>query len=462
MKITTRLNTIRTRLTLWYVVLLAVTVLGFCLYLQFELELSLAAQVDAGLQVAASQLLVDVDDTVDPPMLRPMSDSAVDQLMQSRSALRIVSANGDVVAEVGQFPQRGSVSPSVAGFETIVIDGTAWRIYTQRVETQAQQFNAWLQMAQSLNVVYETRNSLLQLIMIGVPITLIIAGLGGTFMAIRALRPVDVITHTVKEINARDMTKRIAFKGSADELGRLTETLNSMLDRLQSGFEKERRFTADASHELRTPLTSIKGQISVTLSRKRTPAEYEATLHHIQHETDRLIRLANDLLFLTRLDGAPGLSLPEQIDLTDLLGAVVEQICVLAAEKQIILTTDIPASVPMIGITDHLIRLFLNLLDNAVKYTPAGGSITVSAVQSKTEVLIAIRDTGIGISAEHLPHLFERFYRAEADRKYSGGAGLGLSIAHQIVREHLGSLHVESTVGHGTTITVSLPVAPHK
>ncbi|MBK9747928.1 MAG: HAMP domain-containing protein [Chloroflexi bacterium] len=282
MKNWTRLNTLHTRLTLWYVALLAVTVLGFCLYLQFELELSLANQVDAGLQVAASQLLVDVDDSVDPPMLRPMSDSAVTQLMQSRFALRLVNESGEVVAEVGIFPEGIPVTPTRTGFTTAEAEGTTWRILTQRVETQTQQFDAWLQMAQSLNMVADTRSSVLRIILIGVPLVLIVAGLGGTFMATRALRPVDAITRTVQSINATDMTRRIPIQQTADEIGRLATTLNSMLDRLQFGFEKERRFTADASHELRTPLTAIKGQIGVTLARSRTPDEYEATLSQVQ------------------------------------------------------------------------------------------------------------------------------------------------------------------------------------
>ncbi len=457
MKFLMQFNTLRTRLTLWYVLLLAITVLGFGLYLQFELEASLANHMDAGLQVAASQLLVDVDDSVDPPMLRPMSDSAVDQLMQSRFALRMINAQGEVVAEVGSFPPGIAVAPDHPGFETVEAGGTSWRIFTQRVETQTQQFDAWLQMAQSLNVVTETRSSVLNIILIGVPITLIVAGLGGTFMATRALRPVDEITRTVQAINATDMTRRILYQGSADEIGRLTETLNLMLDRLQSGFEKERRFTADASHELRTPLTAIKGQIGVALSRQRSPDEYEITLNQIQLETNRLIRVANDLLFLTRLDGASMLAQTEAINLSDLLGAAVDQMAVIAADKQISVTTDIPDSIPMTGMTDHLIRLFLNLLDNAVKYTPHGGSIHVRAEQNKAETLISIEDTGEGIDPEHLPHLFERFYRAEADRKYSGGAGLGLAIARQIVREHSGSITIDSTVGHGTRVTVCLP-----
>jgi signal transduction histidine kinase len=234
-----------------------------------------------------------------------------------------------------------------------------------------------------------------------------------------------------------------------------------MLDRLQAAFETERRFTADASHELRTPLTAIKGQIGVTLTRTRTPEEYENALHHIQHETDRLIRLANDLLFLARLDNASLRWQPEDINLSDLLSAVVDQLEIMAQEKAITLTTDIPPRIIIHGMADHLIRLFLNLLDNAVKYTPAGGHIMLTA-QSEAEVCIAIHDNGPGIAPEHLPHLFQRFYRAEAERTYKGGAGLGLAIAYQIARAHNGSITVESYLASGTTFTVHLPLTPQK
>lgn len=453
-----KLGTIRTRLTLWYVFLLGVTVLGFSIYLQFELQTNLEQQIDTSLEVAASQLLVDVDDTVDPPTLRPMSETAVDRLIQSRFALRLINEEGQVVAEVGTFPPLLSTLPTIAGFETLEIEGTSWRIYSQPVETQARQFNTWLQMAQSLNSVYSARNSLFQLILIGLPITLIAAAIVGNFMANRALRPVDTITRTAQAINATDMTQRIARHGPADELDRLTETLNSMLDRLQMAFEAERRFTADASHELRTPLTSIKGQIGVTLTRQRTPAEYENTLLHIQNETDRLTRLVNDLLFLARLDTAPLRWQPEVVNLSHLLEAVVDQIQLMAAQKQIALRADIPEAIPIEGIPDHLIRLFLNLLDNAVKYTPNGGQIELLAHQTGTDVCITIRDTGPGIAHEHHARLFERFYRVERDRAYiSGGAGLGLALAYQIVREHNGSIHVQSAVNQGAAFTVQLP-----
>ncbi len=454
----TRLTTLRFRLTLWYVLFLALTILGFSMYLELQLQINLAAQVDEGLQVAASQLLVNVDDTVDPPVLRAISESAVNRLMQFRFAVRLVRETGEILTQIGQFPPIATDLNTTADYQTITVDGTVWRIYTQQVENDAGSINAWVQLAQSLNLVYDTRNSLLQVIGLGLPLILIVAAAVGLFIANRALRPVDSITRTVQAINATDLTQRVSHSGTADELGRLTQTLNSMLDRLQAAFETERRFTADASHELRTPLTVIKGQIGVTLTRQRTAQEYEETLQHLQVETERLVRLANDLLFLARLDAAPLRWTLELINLSDLLGAVSDQIRVVAEAKGIQLQAEIPPLIPIMGMADHLIRLFLNILDNAVKYTPQGGSVLLTVTLAARNAQVAIRDSGAGIAPEHLPHLFERFYRAERGRAYAGGAGLGLAIAYQIARAHEGSISVESTPGSGTTVMVRLPL----
>lgn len=455
-----KLGTIRLRLTLWYVFLLALTVLAFSFYLELELQTHLSAQIDAGLQVSASQILLDMDDSVNPPVLRPMSQNAVANLTQSSFAVRLVSSTGEVLSEIGGFP---NFDPSLdtPGFVGTTIDGVPWRIYTEQVETEVGRFDAYVQIAQSLNLVDATRNSLLNLIALGLPLILIAAAAGGLFIANRALRPVATITSTVQAINATDLSQRIVYDGASDELSRLTETLNSMLDRLQAGFETERRFTADASHELRTPLTAIKGQIGVTLTRPRTAEEYQDTLRQLQRETDRLVRLSNDLLFLARLDAAPLSWMPEQINLSDLLGAVIDQSRIVAEQKSITVNTQMPASLPINGVADHLIRLFLNVLDNAVKYTPAGGQVTVTAITSRNEVIVTIQDSGPGIAPDHLPHLFERFYRVERGRgSDTGGSGLGLAIAYQIARAHSGSIRVESKPGAGSSFIITLPLAP--
>jgi heavy metal sensor kinase len=448
---------IRLRLILWYVFFLAVIILGFSLYLQFELQNSLFTQVDAGLQVAASQLLVDVDDTVDPPALRPMSQATAETVNQSRFALRMVTLTGEVTAEVGNFPEI-PITP-IEGFQTITYDGIHWRTYTQRVVTNAGEFDVLLQMAQSLNIVDNAQSSLIRLMLIGIPIVLFIAGLVGMFIADRSLRPLSIMTSTAQQVNAAELTQRIDYEGPSDELGRLAGTLNSMLDRLESAFEYERRFTADASHELRTPLTAIKGQIGVTLSRVRTPEEYQVTLMHIQHETDRLIRLTNDLLFLARLDTSLPSRQDEPLNLSDLLEAVVDQMRLVADEKGLQIVSTLPERIELVGIPDHLIRLFLNLIDNAIKFTPMNGTVTISSQHSDHDVQISIADTGQGIAPEHLTRIFQRFYRAESDRSTRGGGiGLGLAIAYQIAKEHQGRIEVESRLGEGSTFRVFLPL----
>lgn len=453
-----RLKTIRVRLTFWYIGLLALTVLGFSFFLYYELQDILSDQIDAGIQIAASQLLVDVDDSVNPPLLRPMSEEAAAHILQSSFASRMVTADGRVVADVGDFPDLAFRLPVSIGFQSLEIDGVPWRIYTQNVETNNRQFDVWLQVGQSLNVLDDTQRTLFRLILVGLPVVLLLTAIAGMFMASRALNPVDTITKTVQDIHATDMSKRIRYHGPNDELGRLTKTLNLMLERLQAAFDTERRFTADASHELRTPLTVIKGHIGVTLGRRRSPQEYEEMLRQIESETERLIRLVNDLLFLARLDATPLRWEPEVVNLSDLLEAVFDQMQMLAAEKGIALSASIAEQIVVPGIADHLIRLFLNLVDNALKYTAAGGQVRLALRVDGPNARIQVTNSGSGIAAEHLPHLFKRFYRGARDQGAQNGAGLGLPIAAQIAHTHGGAIEIDSAPHQGTTVTVFLPL----
>ncbi|MFM7369698.1 MAG: histidine kinase dimerization/phospho-acceptor domain-containing protein, partial [Sphaerospermopsis kisseleviana] len=209
----------------------------------------------------------------------------------------------------------------------------------------------------------------------------------------------------VQAIGPNDFTQRIGYQGSTDEVGRLAITLDGMLDRLQAAFEHERRFTADASHELRTPLTVIKGRLGVTLSRERTPEAYHHTLQELQREVDRLIRLANGLLFLTRLDQSESEYqwTLTNVDLSELLEVLIEQIQLLAADKNITICASIKPLLYITGNSDHLTSLFLNLLDNAIKYTSPEGKISVETYRENEQVKVTITNTGKGIASEHLP-----------------------------------------------------------
>ncbi|WP_017746569.1 sensor histidine kinase [Scytonema hofmannii] len=318
----------------------------------------------------------------------------------------------------------------------------------------------WLQVAQSLESISKATEHLLTLMLFSCPFILLIVGFGGLFFAERVLRPINRIIHTAQAIGPNDFTQRIGDRGSTDEIGRLSITMDKMLDRLQEAFEHERRFTADVSHELRTPLTVIKGRLGVTLSQSRSVEEYESTLRELQGDVDSLIRLTNRLLFLARLEQSESeyqFSLTN-IDLSDLLEILVEQIQPTAEIKNITISINIEPSLYIAGNSDHLTRMFLNLLDNAIKYTNREGQITVRAHGERGLAKVTVTNTGKGIEAEHLPHLFERFYRVESDRsRDTGGSGLGLAIAHEIVRLHRGSIHVTSQPNRLTTFTVQLP-----
>jgi heavy metal sensor kinase len=458
-------GTLRTRLTLWYVLLLGLSLLLFSGYLYLQLERSLLAQTDVELQLASAQAFANLEDEDGNnhgtfPNTEDYQYTAR-RLSQASLAVRLITLKRKVLNGFGEYRELPIWVPTAPGYATITAGETRWRIYSQKIEAYNHPIFYWLQVGQSLSSEQKTLSSLYGQILLGLPLVLFLAGLGGLFLANRALRPIDRITHTAQAISANDLSRRIGYQGSADEVGRLAITFDRMLDRLQDAFERERRFTADASHELRTPLTAIKGRISVTLSRSRTPFEHENTLRALEQQVDRLIRLSTDLLFLARLEQGHLCPSPSALVLSDLLETILEQAQPLAQMRHITLSGDIPSDLYIYGDLDYLIRLFLNLLDNAIKYTPLGGRVTVQAEGKGAFVRVAVSDTGAGIPPESLPHLFERFYRVEADRSRStGGAGLGLAIAWEIARAHGGTLSVQSQLGLGSTFIVHLPVQP--
>jgi heavy metal sensor kinase len=250
----------------------------------------------------------------------------------------------------------------------------------------------------------------------------------------------------------------LKYQGPIDELGQLALTFDQMLIRLENAFERERRFTGDAAHELRTPLTALKGQIEVTLSQPRDLVEYENKLRELASQVERLIRLSNALLFLSLSDQKRLSWNPVNVDLEEILDMIIEQITPLAEEKKLAFTTDFQADLSIVGDIDHLTRLFLNIFDNAIKYTPKGGKITVKTERDTQNMIIDIHNSGPGIPMEHLPHLFDRFYRVETDRSsQTGGTGLGLAIVQEIVRLHVGKISVTSGISQGVRFTLSFP-----
>jgi heavy metal sensor kinase len=456
---------IRARLTLWYVVLLALTFATVGAYLIFRFQRSLTATVDHALKITVVKTVSALDEEDFLATGRYTFDTVQKSRIESAGfAMRIVSPQGavwDTFGEIQDVPAWGPAAEGYTNQRGRADEDDQWRVFSRPVVDSNNQTTAWVQAAQSVASINETLSDLRrQLLWGGIPLVLIFAGIGGYFLASRALRPIETITGAAQEINAQDLSRRLAYQGPRDEIGDLAKTFDQMIARLESSFERERRFTGDAAHELRTPLTILKGQVEVTLSRPRNAAEYEQKLHELSAQVDRLIRLSNALLFLSQSDQDQIAFQRTRINLRELLEVLLEQTRPLAAERNIQVIASLEGDHYVGGDQDYLIRLFMNLLENALKYTPSGGQVTVSVESENDECVVAIHNTGAGIPAENIPHLFERFYRVDADRSsQTGGSGLGLAIAQEIARRHGGRIEVHSDASTGVTFSVSLPAA---
>ena len=453
---------IRIRLTFWYVFLLAITFGLLGTYLFFRFQNSLRSTIDHSLDIAVSRTIaaLDQDDFQETGQLS-FDIVGRAEISPPGFAMRLLSSQGDVWDTFGQIQRVSDWGQTGSGYTTQkgnLDEDDQWRILTQPMFDSNHQIVAWVQAAQSLVTINETLQDLQEQMLLAIPLILIFAGFGGYFLADRALRPIDHITKAAQQITAQDLSSRLAYQGMQDEVGRLAQTFDQMLERLQASFERERRFTSDAAHELRTPLTVLRGQIEVVLNRSRQPAEYQEKLRELSAEVNRLIRLSNALLFLSRSDQNQILFERKRIDLKELLEVLAEQIQPLAQEKKIRLESNLQNDVYTSGDHDHLVRLFMNLFENALKFTPPGGVIRVNAENRSDFCDVFIHNSGSEIPAEHLPHLFERFYRADDDRSsQTGGSGLGLAIAHEIVRLHGGRISAQNGSGGGVTFTVRLP-----
>ncbi|MBL7999432.1 MAG: HAMP domain-containing protein, partial [Candidatus Kapabacteria bacterium] len=314
-----------------------------------------------------------------------------------------------------------------------------------------------------LTEIQDTLNELFGVFLFGLPVALFISILGGYLLARYSLRPVDVLTHTAHEITAHNLGMRLPAPPVNDEIGRLTDTLNEMIARLESSFAQIRQFTSDASHELRTPLAILMGELELILRRPRTPDDYQQAISSALEEVVRLSKVVESLLDISRAEtGQVHLQL-DLMNISKLTEDVCEDLEIIAAEKQIAMKYEIQPFATIVGDQARLHQVLLNVIDNAIKYTREGGSVGVKLWVENTQTLISVSDTGIGIPADDIPHIFDRFYRVDKSRtRYDvPGTGLGLSIVKWIVEAHKGTITAASTENKGTVITITLPADPH-
>ena len=457
-----KLGTLRVRLTVWYVVLLALTLVAHGAILTFSLERWLYAGVDRVLADGARQAvgvlgLVRDDQELQEEFRRinvgtivGVYDTSGTTLLAGRSLPRPLER---VLPPVGSEAQIQTVSNR---------EGASWRVLVQRAIVPDKPERVLL-VARSSGFVQLTVGELALLVAVTTPLTLLLAIAGGVFLVQRALGPIEQITRTAEAINAEDLSQRLRLPRSPDEVGRLAVTFDQMLDRLDSAFEYQSQFTADASHELRTPLSMIVSRAATALERASTIAECHAALQEVRDEGLHMGRIVNDLLMLAKGDAGHALAVTERLDTGLLANSVVDAMQSLADDRAVALEAQVDDGIDVIGDQTRLTQLMVNLVDNALAHTPPGGRVLVGVRATRDTAVIEVIDTGTGIPAEVLPRVFERFFRGERDRDRScphGGAGLGLSLCLSIARAHGGDIDLESTPATGTRATVRLPLAP--
>lgn len=453
---------IRWRLTLWYVALLALALAIFSGGFYLGLRYLLYDAIDTTLRSQATLVhsAVTLEDGVPRLAVGQVLDPENDEQF-----VRLYDATGRMLVDSTAFqdddrpPNPAGVAAALTGhvdLRWVADDDDHLRILSQPLRREGTILGV-VEVGMESDAV-ETLGFALRMIAIAAPLVLLFAAGGGAWLARRALAPIDRITRTAAGIGERDLTRRITLDLPDDEVGRLARTFNAMLDRIEDAFTRQRRFTADAAHELRTPLALIQSQLELALAQPRDPDGDAATLEALAADVARLSRLSGALLALARSD-ARGLHLvPEEVDLAGLLDLVAEQYAPQAEQAGVRLALDTQPT-PLVADQDLLLQVLVNLLDNAQRHAPPGSTITLGCRADAAWATFWVADEGAGIPPEHLPRVFERFYRADPSRA-DGGIGLGLSICKAIVEAHGGTIALSSSPGSGTTATVRLPRSP--
>lgn len=360
---------------------------------------------------------------------------------------------GDLVMPVALTPDATRVAHTAR-----LNKGREWRIADQRIMTPA---GEWIvQVAASLDPDKAILARLSRILMFMGPLAFATALASGYFLARQALAPIDKMVSATSAVTIRDLDRRLPVGATVDEVSRLAVALNTMIERLHHSFREMQRFTGDAAHELRTPLAIIRNAADVALTESGVPTESRRALEDIVEEVDRLAALSDQLLYLAREDANLQLGARERLRLDSLLSDVVDHLRVVAEDKGIAMETNRLDPTYVEADPDRIRRVAVNVLDNAIKYTGAGGRITVNVRSEGELAIISVSDTGVGIPPEHLPHIFERFYRADPARGDEiRGTGLGLAICKSTVAALGGEILAKSEQGAGAVIEVRLPLA---
>lgn len=466
-----RPESLRAQLTLWYLLTMGAALCALAVFMYLSRAEALYGELDAELESQAHSLTSEAT----PALLRLDVPSALAEVPDLAAAPMMVrEGSGTELFRGRNFPsltwpaERRLTEVARLGEERATVegaDGAPVRVLTVRVPRQGTS-PVTIQVGRTTAGVRGALRQTALGLAFAVVLTLAFGSYGGSSIARRALAPVDQIVSTVREIQASRLHARVTVQARAGELDRLASTLNTMLDRLEESVRSARRFAADASHELQTPLTTIRGLVEslvdVEAPGGATPRQVDSEVWaSLVQEIDRLSRLVRDLRIVALADAGQLVDGAERLNLAGLAADCCEIARAVGEERGVSVATEIRAEPEVLANGLHLRRAILNLTQNAVWYSAAGSTVSVTVGREDAQAVVMVDDHGCGIDETDLPHIFDAFYRADPARaRRSGGTGLGLTIARQIVLAHGGDIHVRSTPGVGSTFTIRLPLMP--
>ena len=458
-------DSVRTRLTVWYAAVLALSLIAFAVIVYYAAANIFYSRQDELLRSTAQTVAsAYVQELEEEQSTEKANDVVLAQMVFPNRYVEVADADGRVVAWSSNLAGHQLTVPAAVLSEArqdgafVVLNQLRVAVVPLSVDRSKQ--IGFAIVAEPLSVVDEGLRRLRRDFLFGVPLILVLASIGGYFLARKSLSPIALMNQQTQLITAKNLSARLDVAHPRDEVGRLATTINELLARLDAVFQEQKRFITDASHELRTPLAVLRGETEVALQQERATAEYKESLALIKDEAERLSRIVENLFMLARQPVDTPSMVNEPVRLDELVADCVRAAHVLAMQKG--LRLKIEGALPPVTVSgddEMLKRMLLNLLDNSVKYTASGGEISVALRSQNGDARIVVTDTGIGIAESDQRRIFDRFYRVDKARSRAlGGAGLGLSIARWIVEGHGGSLSVESVPGRGSAFTADLPL----
>jgi two-component system, OmpR family, sensor kinase len=459
---------IKWRLTIWYGVVLSLILIIFASGIFIYFKNSLQESIDAKIRSIGEVLSSSMTDAHNTSVFGNFERYLENILGRKPKGkfIQIMDSSGRIGAKMSDIEGEtlptsfSALEKAMRGeivYETIERTKPRLRMITIPI-LENKKVTSVVQVGTSLEDFDETIRKLLLIIIISIPTSICVTIVVGYFMAKKALKPVDQIRRAAVKISSSNLDEKIDIVGRRDELGRLAETFNAMIGRLKDAFQRINQFSIDVSHELKTPLTILKGETEVALRKEREKHDYQMLLLSNLEEIDRMSCIIDDLLLLSKADTKEIKLNVEEVALRDLVVDVCMDMKVVADKKNVDLETSELEDIRLKGDELKLRRMLLNIVENGIKYSHAGGKVSVSSYVNDGYVKIDVKDNGIGISEEDIKYIFDRFYRADRSRKRESGSGLGLSISRWIAEAHKGGIDVKSQPAQGSMFTIKLPI----